>query len=231
MIEFKNVTRNYSVGKEEIRALSEVSFKINKGEFIVILGPSGSGKSTLLNLLGGMDRSTKGQIIVDNQDITSYSDYQLTNYRRECVGFVFQFYNLIPNLTALENIEMACKLSKSPLSAKETIEAVGLTNRINHFPGEMSGGELQRISIARALCKNPKLLLCDEPTGALDSHTGTKVLRLLQRMSRDYNKTVVVVTHNAAIASIADRIIQLKDGSVENIEDNLAPLSIEEVKW
>lgn len=195
------------------------------------MGPSGSGKSTLLNLLGGMDRSTSGQIIVDNQDICTYSDKKLTVYRRECVGFVFQFYNLIPNLTALENIEMACKLGKSPLSAKETIEAVGLAKRVNHFPGEMSGGELQRISIARALCKNPKLLLCDEPTGALDSHTGAKVLMLLQKMSREYKKTVIVVTHNAAIAKSADRVIQLKDGCISCIEDNLNPISAEEVTW
>ena len=230
-INFENVTREYSVGKEKVRALDNVNFSIEKGQFTVILGPSGSGKSTTLNLLGGMDKATSGKIMVGERDVTSLNDNKLTIYRRHDVGFVFQFYNLIPNLTAYENVDLACQLGKSPLSAADTIKAVGLENRMSNFPAELSGGELQRVSIARALCKNPKLLLCDEPTGALDSETGKKVLILLQKMSKDYDNAVVVVTHNAAIVPTADRVIYLKDGKIKQIENNPNPLSMEEVVW
>lgn len=230
-IQFENVTREYKTGKETVKALDGVSFEIEQGQFTVILGPSGSGKSTTLNLLGGMDKATSGKIRVGEKEITSFNDEKLTVYRRHNVGFVFQFYNLIPNLTAFENVDMVCRLGKSPLSAKETICAVGLEKRMDNFPSELSGGELQRISIARALCKNPQLLLCDEPTGALDSETGKKILILLQNMSRKFHNAVVVVTHNAAIAPTADRIIHLKDGHVKKVEDNPSPLSMEEVVW
>lgn len=230
-IKFENVTREYSVGKDTIKALDNIDFTIEKGKFTVILGPSGSGKSTTLNLLGGMDKASSGKIRVGEREITSLDDKKLTVYRRHDVGFVFQFYNLIPNLTAFENVDLACQLGKSPFSASDTIKAVGLENRMSNFPAEMSGGELQRISIARALCKNPKLLLCDEPTGALDSETGKKVLILLQKMSKDYNNAVVVVTHNASIAPTADRVIHLKDGKVKEIIDNPNPISMEEVIW
>lgn len=230
-IEFDNVTREYHAGKEKIKALDSISFGIEKGHFTVVLGPSGSGKSTALNLLGGMDKATSGKITVGEKEITSFGNDKLTVYRRHDVGFVFQFYNLIPNLTAFENVDLACQLGKSPLSAEETIRAVGLEKRMNNFPAELSGGELQRVSIARALCKNPKLLLCDEPTGALDSETGKKILILLQDMSRKYHNAVVVVTHNAAISPTADRVIHLRDGHIKAVEDNASPLSMEEVTW
>lgn len=230
-IRFDKVTREYKAGKETIKALDNISFEIEQGHFTVILGPSGSGKSTTLNLLGGMDKATSGKIAVGEKEITAFGNDRLTVYRRHDVGFVFQFYNLIPNLTAIENVDLACRLGKSPLSAEETLRAVGLEKRINNFPSEMSGGELQRVSIARALCKNPKLLLCDEPTGALDSETGKKILTLLQDMSRKYRNAVVVVTHNAAIAPTADRVIHLKDGHVKSTKDNTSPLSMEEVVW
>ena len=230
-ISFENVTRKYSSGRNIVKALDNINFSIEKGQFTVILGPSGSGKSTTLNLLGGMDKATSGTIKVGERDVTDLDDKKLTIYRRHDVGFVFQFYNLIPNLTAFENVDLACHLGKNPLSAEETLTAVGLEDRMLSFPAEMSGGELQRVSIARALCKNPKLLLCDEPTGALDSNTGKKVLVLLQKMSREYDNAVVVVTHNAAIAQAADRVINLKDGKVISIEDNKNPISMEEVIW
>ncbi len=230
-IKFENVTREYLAGNEKIRALDNISFEIEKGQFTVILGPSGSGKSTTLNLLGGMDKATSGKIMVGEREVTSLNDKKLTVYRRHDVGFVFQFYNLIPNLTAFENVDLACQLGKSPLSASDTLKAVGLENRMSNFPAEMSGGELQRVSIARALCKNPKLLLCDEPTGALDSETGKKVLILLQKMSKDYDNAVVVVTHNAAISQAADRLICLKDGKIKLVQDNPNPVSMEEVVW
>jgi putative ABC transport system ATP-binding protein len=230
-IKFENITREYLAGKERIKALDHVDFEIEQGTFTVILGPSGSGKSTTLNLLGGMDKATSGRITVGEKVITGMDDKKLTVYRRHDVGFVFQFYNLIPNLTAFENVDLACRLGKSPLSANDTIKAVWLENRANNFPAELSGGELQRVSIARALCKNPKLLLCDEPTGALDSETGKMILTLLQNMSREYHNAVVVVTHNAAIAPTADRVIHLKDGHVRKVDDNTAPLPMKEVAW
>ena len=230
-INFNEVTREYKVGSGVIKALDSINFEIEKGEFAVILGPSGSGKSTMLNLLGGMDRATSGSIYVDNKDVAKFSENDLTTYRRHDIGFVFQFYNLMPNLTAKENIQLARQVGLSPLSIEETIDAVGLKERTNHFPSEMSGGEQQRVSIARALCKNPKLLLCDEPTGALDSDTGKKILVLLQKMSREFGHTVIIVTHNSAIAAAADRIIHLKNGHVLKIDINTSPLLMEEVSW
>ena len=230
-ISFESVTREYMVGNESVKALSQSSFTVEAGQFAVILGPSGSGKSTTLNLLGGMDRATSGHILVDGKDVTVLSDRQLTDYRRIDIGFVFQFYNLIPNLNTYENVDIAGRLGRNPLDAGEVLKAVGLEKRFKHFPAELSGGELQRTSIARALCKNPKLLLCDEPTGALDSETGKTILELLLEMSRKYGKTVVVVTHNAAISPAADRVIHLKDGHIVKVEDNASPLPMEKVVW
>lgn len=230
IIEFKHVSREFQSGSDIVRALDDASFEIEKGRFTVILGPSGSGKSTTLNLLGGMDEATFGEIWVDGRDISKMSLAQLTRYRREDVGFVFQFYNLIPNLTAFENVDMAKKISKGQMDTAEALKAVGLEHRMKSFPSQLSGGELQRVSIARAICKNPKLLLCDEPTGALDSDTGRKVFTLLQKMSRTYDSAVVVVTHNAAVAPAADRVIRLKDGRIHSLIDNSAPVSMEEVE-
>ncbi len=230
-LSFKEVKWIYQVGNDSVRALDGINFDIEEKQFSVILGPSGSGKSTLLNLLGGMDRATSGNIIVDDSDITQFSNNQLTDYRRMDVGFVFQFYNLIPTLNAYENVNMAARIGRNPLDAKEIMEAVGLGKRIKHFPAEMSGGELQRVAIARALVKNPKILLCDEPTGALDSETGKMVLSLLHKMSREYGKTVIIVTHNAAIAPAGDKVIHLKDGGIANIEMNSNPIPMEQVVW
>lgn len=230
-IKFKNVTRVYKSGENEIKAVDNIDFEIEKGKFTVILGPSGSGKSTTLNLLGGMDKASSGEIYVDGKEITGLSLAKLTDYRRIDVGFVFQFYNLIPNLTAFENVDMVRKISKSSMKTETALDAVGLSHRMKNFPSQMSGGELQRVSIARALCKNPKILLCDEPTGALDSETGKKVLILLQDMAKKYGNAVVVVTHNAAIAPTGDRVIRLKDGKVHEIIDNKNPLSMKEVEW
>lgn len=230
-IKFSDVTRTYVSGDSEIKALDNVSFDIQEGKFTVILGPSGSGKSTTLNLLGGMDKVSDGTIRVGDKVITSFNDEELTLYRRNDIGFVFQFYNLIPNLTAYENVDISSRLSKSPISAEKALEAVGLMQRKNNFPSQLSGGELQRVSIARALCKNPKLMLCDEPTGALDSETGRKILTLLYSMSKEYNNTVIVVTHNAAIAPAADRVIKLKDGKLDEIIDNKNPILMGKVVW
>ncbi|TCL55030.1 putative ABC transport system ATP-binding protein [Kineothrix alysoides] len=230
-LNFQNVKRTYQTGNDEVRALCGVSFDIKEKQFAVILGPSGSGKSTLLNLLGGMDRSDGGQIVMDGMDITGFSGAKLTDYRRTDVGFVFQFYNLIPTLNAYENVNMAARIGRNPFEAAEMMKAVGLEKRMKHFPAEMSGGELQRVAIARALVKNPKILLCDEPTGALDSETGKMILSLLKRMSREYGKTVVIVTHNAAIAPAADKVIRLKDGKIEGIQVNDNPISMEQVVW
>jgi len=230
-IRFENVSKIYKSGEQDIKALDNISFGVRKGDFTVILGPSGSGKSTTLNLLGGMDKATSGKIIVDDKNIADMSLSGLTNYRRFDVGFVFQFYNLIPNLTAFENVDMAKKISKGTMSTEAALEAVGLTHRMNNFPSQMSGGELQRVSIARAICKNPKLLLCDEPTGALDSETGKKVLILLQQMASEYNNAVIVVTHNAAIAPAADRVIKLRDGKISSIKDNSSPEKMDRIDW
>ena len=229
-ISFSNVSRIYISGDDKIKALDNASFKIEKGRFTLIYGPSGSGKSTALNLLGGMDMATSGCIYVEDRDIAVFNTEQMTSYRRHDIGFVFQFYNLIPSLTAYENVDIACRLSNNPLTASEALEAVGLLHRRNNFPAQMSGGELQRVSIARALCKNPKIMLCDEPTGALDSETGRRILSLLQKMAERYQSAVVIVTHNALFAPAADRIIKLKDGHVQDIIDNASPMNMEEIE-
>jgi len=230
-IEFINVTKEYEIGNNSIKAVDNISFSIEAGEITVILGPSGSGKSTTLNLIGGMDRVSNGTVKVLGSTISDFSDRKLTEYRRKNIGFVFQFYNLIPNLNAYENVDLSRKLGKNPLDAKEMIKAVGLENRMKHFPAEMSGGELQRLSIARALCKNSDILLCDEPTGALDSNTGQMVLEVLQEMAKEYNKTVIIVTHNANIAKCASNVIRIKDGTIQENFINENPLSVSEVIW
>lgn len=230
-LKFKNVTKEYESGDTVIKALDNVDFELDKGEFIVILGPSGSGKSTLLNLLGGMDFVTSGEIDVNGRKITNMTSQDLTMYRRNEIGFVFQFYNILPNLTVYENVDMAHRLCESRIPAKEAIKAVGLSARADNFPAQLSGGEQQRVSIARALSKNPSIMLCDEPTGALDSVTGKIVLKILKQLVKDYNTTVIVVTHNAAIADIAGTVIKLKDGKIENINKNKRPTDIEEVEW
>lgn len=230
-IEFKNVTKQYRSGDKIIKALDNISFEIEKESFTVILGPSGSGKSTMLNLIGGMDRVTDGTIIVDDVVITDLSKKELNKYRREKVGFVFQFYNLIPNLNAFENVDIVKKLSTSPLNPSNALEKVGLIERKKNFPDQMSGGELQRVAIARALCKNTGMLLCDEPTGALDSETGKRILMLLQEMVIENKATVIVVTHNAAIAPAADRIIKLRDGKIQDIINNEAPIEMNKIDW
>lgn len=231
LIRFENVLKEYKVGKSTVKAVDHISFDIEAGKVTVILGPSGSGKSTTLNLLGGMDRATSGSIIIDGSDITRYSERELTYYRREDVGFVFQFYNLIPTLNAYENVDVSRRLGREPMDVDEALKAVGLEQRKKHFPSNMSGGELQRVSIARAICKNPKVLLCDEPTGALDSETGRMILELLQNMSWEQRKTVIIVTHNAAIAEMADKIIRMKDGMIVEEQVNQNPMPVEKVVW
>ena len=230
-VKLQDITKIYKMGEVEIRAADRISFSIQKGEFVVIVGPSGAGKTTVLNILGGMDTATDGKLIVDGEDITSYNSRKLTGYRREDIGFVFQFYNLVPNLTALENVELALQICKDPLDAKEVLEDVGLGDRLDNFPAQLSGGEQQRVSIARALAKNPKLLLCDEPTGALDYNTGKAILKLLQNMCRERGMTVIVITHNQALAPMADRLIHIKNGQVSKMELNDDPMSIDEIEW
>lgn len=230
-VKLQDITKIYKMGEVEIRAADRISFAINKGEFVVIVGPSGAGKTTVLNILGGMDTATSGKLIVDGEDITAYSAKQLTGYRREDIGFVFQFYNLVPNLTALENVELALQICRDPLDAREVMEEVGLGDRLDNFPAQLSGGEQQRVSIARALAKNPKLLLCDEPTGALDYNTGKAILKLLQNMCRERGMTVIVITHNQALAPMADRLIHIKNGQVSKMELNENPMSIDEIEW
>ena len=219
------------MGEVEIRAVDGIDFSIQKGEFVVIVGPSGAGKTTVLNILGGMDTASGGRITVDGQDTTKYSERQLTGYRRDDIGFVFQFYNLIPNLTALENVEMALQICRNPLDARAVLKEVGLEERMDNFPAQLSGGEQQRVSIARALAKNPKLLLCDEPTGALDYNTGKAILKLLQEMCREKGMTVIVITHNSALAPMADRLIKIKNGKVSSMKVNENPISIDEIEW
>ncbi len=233
LIKLKNVVKTYSVGEKKFNALDKVSFSINKGEFVVILGPSGAGKSTLLNLLGGMDKVTSGTIQVGDKVISKYSDKELTNYRAEDVGFIFQFYNILPTLTVLENVQIVNDIVKKPKNAKKILREVELENHYNKFPNQLSGGEQQRVSIARAIAKDPVLLLCDEPTGALDSKTGAQVLKLLKKQCDANNgeNTVIVVTHNSLIADVADRVIRLKNGKVENNVINKKPKNIEEVVW
>lgn len=230
-VQFKDVTKIYKSGDVEVRALSDASFEIQKGEFCVIVGESGAGKTTLLNILGGMDTLTHGQVIMDGAEISSYSRTQLENYRRFDIGFVFQFYNLIPNLTALENVEIAAQLCPDPLPADRVLKAVGLGNRMSNFPAQLSGGEQQRVSIARALAKHPKLLLCDEPTGALDYETGKSILKLLQDSCRRDGMTVVIITHNGALAAMADRVIRVKSGAIHSVRMNDHVVPVEQIEW
>lgn len=231
IVQFENVSRIYTSGDHELRALDQVSFTLDEGKFVVILGPSGAGKSTLLNMLGGLDSPSEGKITVNGKDISKLSDNELADYRAATVGFVFQFYNLIPTLTVFENVKLVSEISPNALDAREMIDKVGLLDHLNNFPSELSGGEQQRISIARALCKNPKILLCDEPTGALDSETGVMVLKLLLEMARNYGKTIVVVTHNQNIAKMADVVIRVKNGTIRSVEEQANPLRAEEVEW
>lgn len=231
IIEFKNVSKIYEVGDKKLMAADRVNFTIDEGEFVVILGPSGAGKSTILNLLGGMDYVTSGEIIVNGENIEGYSDNELTEFRGENIGFVFQFYNLIPTLTALENVSLIKEVVKDPLDGKEILESIGLIDHVNKFPSQLSGGEQQRVSIARALCKNPTMLLCDEPTGALDSETGVMILSLLQKMCRENKKTVIIVTHNGILAEAADKVIRVKNGKIQEIIINTSPKKISEVNW
>jgi putative ABC transport system ATP-binding protein len=230
-VTLKDVRKIYKMGEVEIMAAAGIDFEIKKGEFAVVVGPSGAGKTTVLNILGGMDTATSGQVLVDGQDIATYSTKQLTAYRRDDIGFVFQFYNLIPNLTALENVELALQICKDPMDAQEVLEEVGLGERLDNFPAQLSGGEQQRVSIARALAKNPKLLLCDEPTGALDYNTGKSILKLLQDTCRNSGMTVILITHNSAIAPMADRVIQFKNGRVDKVELNPHPTLVEDIEW
>ena len=230
-VKLENVTKIYRMGEIEIRAADGIDFEIMKGEFVVIVGPSGAGKTTVLNVLGGMDTATSGSIWVDGKDISKYNQRELTGYRRDDIGFVFQFYNLISNLTALENVELALQICRDPLIARSVLKDVGLGDRMKNFPAQLSGGEQQRVSIARALAKNPKLLLCDEPTGALDYNTGKAILKLLQDMCRERGMTVIVITHNSAIAPMADRVIKIKNGKVSSMTVNENPISVETIEW
>lgn len=231
LIEFRHVNKAYGIGQESFMAANDISFTIRRGEFVVLLGPSGAGKSTVLNLLGGMDHATGGEILIQGVNIAGYNDRELTRYRAEHVGFVFQFYNLLPTLTALENVALAKDIAREALDPMEMLSSVGLAQQAGQFPAQLSGGEQQRVSIARALCKNPSMLLCDEPTGALDSETGTVILTLLQEMSRNRGKTVVIVTHNAALAQAADKVIRIRNGKIRDIEENAHPLPVSEVSW
>ena len=230
-VKLKNVTKIYQMGEVQIRAVDGIDFSIDKGEFVVVVGPSGAGKTTVLNILGGMDKASGGEVLVDGKDIAGYSQKQLTGYRRNDIGFVFQFYNLVPNLTALENVELALQISRNPLDAKTVMQEVGLGDRLNNFPAQLSGGEQQRVSIARALAKNPKLLLCDEPTGALDYQTGKAILKLLQDMCRERGMTVIVITHNSALTPMADRVIRINNGKVSEMYRNEHPVSVETIEW
>ena len=230
-IEFNNIVKEYVAGETKIRALDEASFTVEKGELTVILGSSGAGKTTALNILGGMDTPTSGQLYIDGKDISKYNKKQLTGYRRTDIGFVFQFYSLVPNLTALENVELAAQVCKDSLDASETLDKVGLAERKSNFPSQLSGGEQQRVSIARALAKNPKLLLCDEPTGALDYNTGKQILQLLQDTCRKENITILLITHNSALAPMADRLIRFKSGKVVEITKNENPTPIADIEW
>lgn len=230
-VHFENVCKFYKTGETTIAAADHVSFDIEKGEFCIIVGPSGAGKTTVLNMLGGMDSCDEGVIRLDGQEVSSYSQKRLTSYRRHDVGFVFQFYNLVQNLTALENVELAGEICRDPLSAAETLSKVGLSERLDNFPSQLSGGEQQRVSIARALAKNPKILLCDEPTGALDYVTGKQVLQLLQDTCRNTGRTVIVITHNTALTAMADKVIHVKNGRVTHVEINETPVSVERIEW
>jgi len=227
----ENLSKSYQMGEIEVKALQDTSFEIQEGEFVVILGPSGSGKSTLLNIIGGMDLPTGGKVFLRGEEITAYSEKELTEYRRNKVGFVFQFYNIMANLTAEENVELATEISEDPLPIDEIMEAVGLSDRRDHFPAQLSGGEQQRVSIARAVAKNPEILLCDEPTGALDFNTGITILGLLRKVNRDMRKTVIVITHNSDIAYMADRVIKMRSGRIVEDHINESPMAVEDIKW
>lgn len=231
LLETINLSKNYQMGEIQVAALTKASFSIEEGEFVVILGPSGSGKSTLLNLIGGMDNPSEGQIFIQGEEITGYNEKKLTEYRKDKVGFVFQFYNIMANLTAEENVEVATELSPAPLPVEDILKEVGLWERRNHFPSQLSGGEQQRVSIARAIAKNPELLLCDEPTGALDYKTGISILALLKKLNRQMKKTVIIITHNADIALMADRVIQMRSGEIIENRVNDQPANVEEIKW
>ena len=230
-VELDRVSKIYGNKDVKIVAVDEISFSIDKGEFVVIVGPSGAGKTTVLNILGGMDQASGGSVWVDGEDIAKYNSRQLTQYRREDIGFVFQFYNLVPNLTALENVELALQICKDPLDARQVLREVGLRERMKNFPAQLSGGDQQRVSIARALAKNPKLLLCDEPTGALDYQTGKAILKLLQDMCRERGMTVIVITHNSALTPMADKVIRIKNGTVSSMELNEKPIPVENIEW
>lgn len=230
-VSLENVKKIYQMGEVKIQAAAGIDFQIERGEFAVVVGPSGAGKTTVLNILGGMDTATSGSVMVDGRDIARYTQKQLTAYRRDDIGFVFQFYNLIPNLTALENVELALQICKNPMDAAEVLDEVGLGDRMDNFPAQLSGGEQQRVSIARALAKNPKLLLCDEPTGALDYNTGKSILKLLQDTCRKKGMTVILITHNSAIAPMADRVIRIKNGRVSDIAVNEHPVPVETIEW
>ena len=230
-IEFRNVNKIYEMGEIEIKALNNTNFEIDEGELVVIVGPSGAGKTTALNILGGMDTATSGKVIVDGKNVANLKNKDLITYRRNDIGFVFQFYNLVQNLTARENVELATQICKKSLEPEMVLEKVGLKDRMNNFPSQLSGGEQQRVAIARAIAKNPKLLLCDEPTGALDYKTGKQILKLLQDTARKENMTVLIITHNGAISPMADKVIHFKNGTVENIEINENPKPVEEIEW
>lgn len=230
-IKFENVKKTYSMGEVKINALDGVDFSIDKGELVIVVGASGAGKSTILNILGGMDTPTSGCVLVDNKNISEYNEKELTKYRRYDIGFVFQFYNLVQNLTAIENVELATQICKNPLNPKDVISSVGLNHRKHNFPSQLSGGEQQRVAIARALAKNPKLLLCDEPTGALDYNTGKNILKVLQDTNKNLGMTVVIITHNMAIAPMGDKVITVKNGKVHNVFKNEKPIPIERIEW
>ncbi|CAB1244011.1 Macrolide ABC transporter ATP-binding protein [Ruminococcaceae bacterium BL-6] len=231
IISVKDVVKEYEMGEVKIRAANGVSFEVNRGELVVVLGPSGAGKSTVLNILGGMDFPTSGEVWVGGKDIAKFSRNELTMYRRKHIGFVFQFYNLMPNLTALENVEIAAQISDDPLDAAAVLKDVGLDERMSNFPAQLSGGEQQRVSIARAVAKNPTLLLCDEPTGALDYMTGKSILKLLRDVNRKFKNTVMIITHNSAIAQMADKVVRIKNGKVEAVERNENPAPVERIEW
>lgn len=230
-IEFKNVIKEYKMGEITIKALDDTNFEIEKGELVVIVGPSGAGKTTTLNILGGMDSATSGLVLVDGKNVTKLKNKELIQYRRNDIGFVFQFYNLVQNLTARENVELAIQISKNPLNIDEVLDAVGLSHRKNNFPAQLSGGEQQRVAIARAIAKNPKLLLCDEPTGALDYNTGKAILKLLQETCRKNGVTVVIITHNLALTPMGDKVIEVKNGRIKNITINKNPVPVERIEW
>ena len=230
-VRFEHVKKTYRMGEVEIHALQDATFTVDRGELCVIVGPSGAGKTTLLNILGGMDTLTSGRILLEGENISAFSQKQLTAYRRHDIGFVFQFYNLVPNLTALENVELAAQICRDPLDAAEVLDSVGLSHRMGNFPAQLSGGEQQRVAIARALAKNPKLLLCDEPTGALDYNTGKAILKLLQDMSRRKGMTVIIITHNSALTAMADRVIKVRSGTVVSVTKNENPQDISEIEW